>query len=358
MMRILHVITSLRTGGAEKLLVEILPRLKNMGHEVDLLLFDGINTPFYDELEYKGIKINYLSIKGNVYNPINIIRLRKYLSGYDIIHTHNTACQYYVPIALGSKHKCQLITTEHNTYNTRRSILGFRILDKWMYSKYKHIISISQKATDCLRDYIGDNYSVSTINNGIDLSKYSSAISIPNIEEDIIVTMVAAFRQQKDQETLIKAISLLPDNYKLWLIGDGCMRQNVENSIKSHQVSDKVTIWGNRDDTPLLMSKSDIIVLSSHWEGLSLASIEGMASGRPFIASDVDGLREIVGNAGILFPNKDHKTLAAEIYKLCNSPEYYEQVVNRCQTEAQKYDIENTVNEYNNIYQLYYDNAF
>ncbi len=99
-MKILHVITSLKIGGAEKLLVEILPRLKDMGHEVDLLLFDGINTPFYNQLESNGIKINYLNINGNVYNPINIIRLRKYLSGYDIIHTHNTACQYYVPIAL------------------------------------------------------------------------------------------------------------------------------------------------------------------------------------------------------------------------------------------------------------------
>lgn len=205
-MRILHVITSLRTGGAEKLLVEMLPRLKNYGHEVDLLLFDGINTPLYSELKSRGIKINYLSVKGNVYNPSNIIRLRKYLRGYDIIHTHNTACQYYVPIALGAKHHTILITTEHNTHNRRRSIWGFKILDKLMYNRYNHIISISQKATDNLSDYIGHSYKITTINNGIDLSKFSSELSAPNKDGEIIVTMVAAFRPQKDHQTLIKAI--------------------------------------------------------------------------------------------------------------------------------------------------------
>ena len=56
-MKILHVITSLRTGGAEKLMVDMLPRMKALGVEVDLCVFDGVRTPFYEELEKKGVKI-------------------------------------------------------------------------------------------------------------------------------------------------------------------------------------------------------------------------------------------------------------------------------------------------------------
>ena len=50
-MKMLHVITSLHTGGAEKLMVDLLPRLRTLGNDVELLLFDGTRTPFYDELE-------------------------------------------------------------------------------------------------------------------------------------------------------------------------------------------------------------------------------------------------------------------------------------------------------------------
>ena len=85
-MKILHVITSLHTGGAEKLMVDLLPRLRDLGNEVDLLLFDGTRTPFYKELEKSGIKIHYLSIGGNVYNPLNYTEDLKSDSKNDLIN--------------------------------------------------------------------------------------------------------------------------------------------------------------------------------------------------------------------------------------------------------------------------------
>lgn len=61
-MRILHVITSLQTGGAEKLMVDLLPRLRDFNNDVELLLFDGSYTPFYYWLEKEGIKIHSLGV--------------------------------------------------------------------------------------------------------------------------------------------------------------------------------------------------------------------------------------------------------------------------------------------------------
>lgn len=104
-MRILHVITSLDTGGAERLMVDLLPLLQNYGRiEVDLLLFNGVETSFKKELICKGVKIYQLNSVDDLenrwclYNPLNIFKLKRFLKRYDIIHTHNTACQYYVPI--------------------------------------------------------------------------------------------------------------------------------------------------------------------------------------------------------------------------------------------------------------------
>lgn len=350
-MRIIHIITSLETGGAEKLMVDLLPLLRDLGNDVELLLFDGTRTPFYDELDNKGIKTHHLTIKGNVYNPLNIFRLRKYLTDYEIIHTHNTACQYFVSLAsMLFRAKNKLFTTEHNTFNRRRNIFGWKYIDRFIYKHYDSIISISQKATDNLTFFIGNKYKIETIENGVDLSAFNY-LSPPNFNSiDYIITMIAGFRKQKDQDTLIKALSLLPQEYKLWLVGDGERRGILEKQVADLNLVNRVKFWGIRSDIPQILEKSHIVVLSSHWEGLSLSNIEGMASGRPFIASDVDGLREIVSGYGILFPHQDAKTLANEIKSLCENKEKYNQVVHACQEKAKQYDIKKTAEKYNKIY--------
>ena len=350
-MKILHVITSLRTGGAEKLMVDLLPRLRVLGTDVELLLFDGTRTPFYDELEKTGIKIHHLSIGGNVYNPLNIIRLIKYIRKYDIFHTHNTACQYFVPLAKSLLNaKCKLFTTEHSTNNRRRAHKIFKTIAKFIYNKYTGIISISAKATESLTHFIGQNINVFTIENGVNITKYSQLNQISLCELDKIITMVAGFREAKDQDTLIRAISLLPDNYKLWLVGDGERRKILENLVLELKINNRIKFWGIRSDIPQILEKSHVVVLSSHWEGLSLSSIEGMASGRPFIASDVDGLREIVSGYGILFPHQDAEALANEIKSLCENKEKYNQIASACQKRAKQYDINIMAEKYNQLY--------
>lgn len=350
-MKILHVITSLQIGGAEKLMVDLLPRLRDLGNEVVLLLFDGTRTPFYEELEKSGIKVHYLSIGGNVYNPLNIFRLIKFIKRYDIVHTHNTACQYYMPLAkIISQAKCKLITTEHSSNNRRRNSRIFRYLDKFIYKKYQSIISISEDASDALKNFIGKNYNITTIENGINLSKFQSLRHSDFTESERIITMVAGFREAKDQDTLIRAISLLTDEYKLWLVGDGERREILENLVKELNLSDRVKFWGISNDIPKILEESHIIVLSSHWEGLSLSSIEGMASGRPFIASDVDGLREIVDGHGILFPHQNSEYLANEIKSLCKNSERYQQIACSCQERAKQFDINIMAEKYNKLY--------
>ena len=93
-----------------------------------------------------------------------------------------------------------------------------------------------------------------------------------------------------------------------------------------------------------------MVVMSSHWEGLSLSNIEGMAVGKPFIASDVNGLREVTKGYGILFPHGDDETLADEIKHLAEDRSYYEQIATRCYERAQQFDIEKMVDAYYKLY--------
>ena len=358
-MKILHVITMLDVGGAERLLVDLLPLLRDKGgHQVDLLVFNGVDTILKEKIKQKGIRIFEFShgedVKDyykEVYDPRHIIRLRKFMRGYDIIHTHNSICQLYVAIAHSLNHSSTpLVTTEHSSNNRRRSKKWYKPIDRWMYNQYASVICIADKPQQNLESYIGKKQNICTINNGVDVQRFIKPIKDVSNQDKFMVTMVAGLRAEKDHETVIKAISLLPDNYHLQFVGDGVRDQELKDFTRQQSLEERVTFTGARLDVPELLEKSDIVVLSSHWEGLSLSSIEGMASGRPFIASDVDGLREIVGGAGVLFPHGDERELANKIQWLCEHPDEYREVAQRCQARAQQYDISIMVEKYSDLY--------
>lgn len=348
-MRILHVITSLRTGGAEKLMVDLLPRMKEQGHEVDLCVFDGVRTPFYEEIEARGVKV--IPLGHSVYSLLHISKLISLMQGYDIVHSHNTACQYFVAIASFFS-KCKIYTTEHNTSNRRRNG-WWRMLDRWMYGRYEKVVCISELTKKNLLQHIGDSFEDKCviIYNGIDLKTFAGIPSSP-ITNEKKVLMVSAFREQKDQKTLIKAMKELPSDYVLELAGGGDERliDECKQLVHELQLNERVEFMGVRTDIPSLLAESDVVVLSSHYEGLSLSSLEGMASGKPFVASDVEGLRDIVSGYGVLFPHGDSKVLATEIRRLCEDTVYAKQVAVRCQARAKMFDIEVMVQNYLYLY--------
>lgn len=340
-------------GGAEKLIVDIVPRLMNRGFEIDVCLFDGTKTPLYKQLLECGCKIYSFSEGGNVYNPLNIIRLLRLIRKYDIVHTHNFAPQLFA--AIGSM-VCSvvLVTTEHTTANRRRNWRWYHPVDEWMYSRYSTVICISNQAEKNLRQHIHQSkVNIITIYNGVDIQRFKNIVSYPGMKKNdkFVFVMVAGFRYQKDQETLIKTMALLPKkDFELWLVGDGEKRKTLENLVKDCDVENNVMFWGLRLDIPEILHAADVIVMSSHFEGLSLASIEGMSVDKPFVASDVDGLREITQGAGILFPHGDSNALKEILIKLKEDKDYYSEVSNSCWQRAIQYDIQKTVDEYEKLY--------
>ncbi len=161
--------------------------------------------------------------------------------------------------------------------------------------------------------------------NNIKVSSVADRKLLGFSRKDKLLIMVAGFRLQKDQDTVIKTLKELPDEYKLLLVGDGERRVILENLINELNLKDRVILLGVRSDVYSLLKMCDIAILSSHWEGFGLAAAEAMACGIPALASNVDGLAQVVENGGVLFEKGNVEDLKSKILKL-NDSLYYDEV--------------------------------
>lgn len=353
-MRILQVITSLLPGGAEKLVSDLLPYFRNEGAEVEIAVFNAVETSLMQQLREQGFKIHRFAHEGcNVYSPANMVKLQFLLwtGKFDIVHTHNTASQLFGAICRVHR-STKKITTEHITINRRRKFGLLKYSDRLMYAAYDKVVCVSTPTLHALTEFVGGKIAekCEVITNGIDLKRYKGKIKETNHGKNIIVAMVASFRKQKDQDTAVKAFTLLPNKFRLRLIGDGERIDEVRRLASDLGLSQRVEFMGFRDDIPDLLQDSDIVLLSSHYEGFSLSNIEGMASGRPFVASEVAGLSEVTHDAGILFPEGDHIELARIILNICNDPDLYACTAAKCMKRALGFDIKHTADRYMRMY--------
>ena len=359
-MKILQVITNLLSGGAETLVVNLVPRLRALGNEVDVCVLDGRETPLMQRLRSENPGIRIWKLGHGVYNPLFVLKLIPIMRRYDIVHTHNSSPQLFVAVASLCCHT-RLFTTEHNTSNRKRNWKWYAPIESWMYGHYEHVICISEIAEVKLREYMGGDWlkpasarynRISTVNNGVDVAAFHEAEPLPDAHRDgtFVTTMVAGFRAQKDQDTLVSVLALLPKDYVVWLVGGGARMEEVKALADRLGVAGRVTFWGPRQDVPRILKSSDVVCMSSHWEGLSLSNIEGMAAGKPFIASDVNGLREVTKDYGLLFPEGDAKTLAELLRRLHDDAGFCQEVADRCYGRARQFDIRTTAEKYNGAY--------
>ena len=356
-MRILHIITSLRTGGAERLVTELALRHGTAGDQVEVLLFDGSRTPLVEELEKCGIPVHALGMGPRaMYNPFLLPKLVRFLRkhAFYIVHTHNTSCQILTalaPVRFG-------ITTEHGSQNRRRNWPWFKPIDRWMYGRYQKIVCVGEETRKTLSAWLNRpelDKRMTVIHNGIDPTSIAAATPAEDLarQDGYKVLMVSAFRPEKDQQTLIRAFQQLPENYHLFLAGGAetpeCQR--ILEDCKTLAKDGPIHFLGIRSDVPDLLAAADVIVLSSKHEGMSLSVLEGMASGKPLIASDVEGMRDLVTGAGLLFPPGDSEKLAGLIRQVCENPSLAREIGERCQKRAAHYDITETARKYRYLYE-------
>jgi glycosyltransferase involved in cell wall biosynthesis len=359
-MKVIHIINSLASGGAEKLLLDTIPIYRERGIDVDLLVLNGTPSPFMQALEEKGCCSIYSLGLNSEYNPIQVFKLIPFLKKYDIAHVHLFPSQYWVVLAkLLSFSKIKLIYTEHSTSSRRTRNGLFKYIDPFFYRQYDKIICISEKVYDVVKEQTGlSDSKIEIIYNGIVLEKFKNSAAkdiqefFPDSDSNIKTLIhVASFKAPKDQMTLIRALQYLSEGVRLLLVGEGKLQEECKALAHTLKLEKRVLFLGQRMDVPQLLKTADVVVLSSKYEGLSLSSIEGMASGKPFIASNVPGLHEIVGGAGLLFKQGDAKDLANKIERLLTDEVYYQEIVNSCLKRAEQYDIKIMVDKHLHLYQ-------
>ncbi|MDP3901944.1 MAG: glycosyltransferase [bacterium] len=211
------------------------------------------------------------------------------------------------------------------------------ILSLWTF---KIIVNAGAIKQSFKRLWISQNKIV-VIYNGLDkyfFNKNQSArIKLRNelgaSSKSLAIITVASFTKKKGYGFLIDVYKQLESDLnkydvKIWLIGDGPEKKNIQLLITNYQLQDKVSLLGARQDIKELLNAADIFVLPSLWEGMPNALWEAMASGLPVIATNVGGVSEIINNGtnGLLVQPEDATGLRLAIRKLLIKSELREKI--------------------------------
>lgn len=348
--KILQVINTLGIGGAETLIKD-LSILLNDKHDVTVFILGGEDTFLTEQLKENNIKVIKKTEK--IRSIKNLLWLFKNIGKYDIIHSHLSYAQYLVAINKIFHPNKVYVTTEHSTFNRRQGMKIFKWIEYFVYSCYDKIIVISQATEEALMKWQPSiKNKVVVIENGINLLKFKLATPLQEFcPEEINIVMTAAFRHEKDQDTLIRSLTHLPPEYILYLVGDGDRKADLTSLVHNLNLESRVHFLGIRNDVEKIYKSCDIFILSSHWEGFGLVAIEAMASGLPVIASNVSGLAQVVGKYGVLFEPGNHEQLASKILELSRNQNKKDELIKQASVYSEGYDIKTMTQKYMNLYE-------
>lgn len=324
-MKILHVINTLHTGGAERLLVDIVSGMVSQECIVEVVVLNPDSSSLFQELKSYHIPIHVFNLYFKEYNPFHILRLSQIMKRFDVVHAHLFPSQYWVAMASRLlSHVPLLVTTEHNTSNSRARYKLTSWIDRKIYSCYDAIFCISKATENFMRDRVSDPSKLKLVTNGIKISRFSDisvlrAQLLPEVPpESILLMQVARFSEQKNQDCVIRAMSHLPERYFLVFVGSGNRKIFCQQLVAKLGLSNRVLFLGDRSDVPELLSVADLIVMSSHWEGFGLSAAEAMAAGKIVLASDVPGLSQVVADPELRFQEDNEYELKDLIIKYSN----------------------------------------
>ncbi len=352
-MKILHIIDSFKGGGAEKLTLELHDLYLKQGIDSYAVSLESFPSSLPTNTYSLGVKSSY--------KIMAFLKLLLFLSNdkwqdLDVIHVHLFPAQLYVSIIVNIlRIKTKLVTTEHSTFNYRRSIWWGKFIDNLFYRSYVKVACISSGTLTNLLDFQPCmKKKLTIIYNGINLSNYSPSPTSSNENKNLIILSVGRLVECKNYEIAIRAFSKIANsNIQYWIVGSGDLELKLKNLAKSLNLEDKVIFLGFREDIPNILHKADIFLQTSLWEGFGLAVLEGMAAGLPVVASNVSGIREVVtekSEAGFLIDPTSEADIADKLNQLINNHDLRFKMGRNAQKQAAKFDIHQTVQQYLDLY--------
>ena len=373
-LRILHVITHLDVGGAQDNTLDTCEYLDKSKYDVAL----AVNAKgYWFERAYSIDNVKVIHMP-HLCRQIDFRRdilafwsLYKNIreNRYNIVHTHSSKPGAIARLAAWCVHYPVIIHTIHgfsfHDFMPSWKRFFFILIEKGLSVVTNKIITVSKLNFYKLVSLrIAPFHKCINIYSGISFEKFDHRGSqrgnlrsqLGLDEETRLIGIVGRLSYQKSPETLIRALPIVIgsfNNIHAVFVGDGELRPLVEDLIKQLGLEEKVTIFGFRNDVPYLMRHFDIYVLPSIYEGLGRSLTEAMYSMVPVIATEVEGVPELVENCktGILVPPRDPVSLAHAILYAIRNPEKAKEMADTAyQRVVQKFGVQKMINDVSKLY--------
>lgn len=363
--KILHIIGCLRLGGAETLLYNfILDSNKDeFIHEVAVIQPMGY---YWDNklFQKEGIDVHVVDF-GNKHeqNYFGAFKMLKLVLRQkpDIIHFHNKVAHLWIfplikIVLFFFARKIRCINTIHDTHqykNPWKRILFEKMAEPFIDKQ----VAISEGVMNYHCETFKTNRAkFRVIKNGVPINKFKKAEFRKDVKN--IVSVANLFPKKKGYETAIEAIRILAKKYvdiRYNIIGEGPLRQYLEDFIKENSLEKNIILLGSCDNIPELLSQMDIFLLPSHWEGFGLVNVEAMAAGLPVIGSKVGGVPEILedGKYGILVEPANIHEIVNAIDLLINDLEKRKFFVDAGIERSKDYTLSLMTDNYEGLYKNY-----
>lgn len=326
-MKILYLITGLGGGGAEKVVADLADQMSKHGHQVKIAYLKGevIVRPENPNIELVYLGLETLTDTRKAYQNYKKLLL---CFSPDVVHAHMVHANIFARVSRIFCAVPKLICTAHsNNEGGKVRMLAYRVT----HHLSDLTTNVSQSASESF-EKLGavPKNGILTVYNGINLDRFQKAntaakqnmrLSLGLSEQDLMLLSVGRLHEAKDYPNLFNAIEILLKqntkfkNVHLYVVGDGDLKQKLEQLLTEKKLNTQVHLLGRRNDIPQLMSAADVFILSSFFEGFGLVVAEAMACETYVVATDCGGVKEVMGAFGTLVPKSDSKQLAAGIEK-------------------------------------------
>lgn len=348
-------INELDIGGAEKAFVRIAKGLKALGWRVRVISLRDAG-PLREQLQQAEIDIEALNC-GGFGDVRTYFRLRRALRIHspDILLCFLHQANIYGRLAANYRGG-PVVVSGVRVADRRKWVV---LTDRWTRSLTDHYVAVSQSVAAVHSGLCGIlPQKMTAIPNGVDLPAVSSDEQSAREEshEPRRILFVGRLTAQKDPLNLLAAFAKVPSSLResceLQLVGSGPLHERLQAEIGRLQLQKQVQLLGQRADVASLMKTATVLVLPSLWEGLPNVVLEAMAAGLPVIATDVDGVQELIedGRNGWLVPAANSSALAQTLVTALTSPEVRRKFSERSQLlVAERFTWNSVVSQYDRL---------
>ena len=356
-----------RMHGVKRLFSWMIPRFDPARYNVSLVSLRKKDLS-EETLESFGVDISYLH--KSKFDPATLTALLKIIDhkAIDILHMHGYGATTFGRVAAAMR---RLPTILHEHANLTDTPWFQKVADRALEPFTDIAIAVSKSTADfVINARLVPARKVKVVYLGAPFDEFSRPRSAEEVAaarreigaapDDFVIGTVTRLHDSKGNEYLVDAARLVLDarpEAKFFLVGEGPLRADLEAQAARLKLGDRFVFAGFARDVAATLSAFDLSVFPSLWEGTPLTAFEALAAGRPIVATDADGLLDILthDHDARIVPKRDAGALAAQILALMAAPDQRARLAANARVTGAGYDITAFVRKMERLYEILHD---